>query len=392
MADVPHHLSDIDTWKHPDRNFFVFMIVSILFGFFGMDHFYLRSFATGTQKFIMNLLTFGLWYWWDLIQIIHEGDKVRTEGLNSPFDWIRGIGRGVFRSNQPAKDGEPLYVPKKSYLLYAFLAIFFGWLGADKFYIGEFFQGVAKLFSCLNIFLFLFGLLWSAWDGFHAFFMMESVLKDGITPPLPYSMLFTETTPGDIFLVNHVYDPAESLLGGKIGIMDWIAKTFHFPPVPVFPLKEIYKDLVVPFLGPDIPAPPTIPPLSSIATTLGDIARNLPPSVAVRSVLAPETLDGRSSMEQRMAAEAASPLAVLTAASPLTALTASPLTASPLPAAASLPAAAPLAAMLPSMVQRGGGASDAGSGPGPVIAGTLTALVLAGGLKGMYDIISKQYG
>ena len=87
-----------------------------------------------------------------------------------------------------------------------------------------------------------------------------------------------------------------------------------------------------------------------------------------------------------MAAEAASPLAVLTAASPLTALTASPLTASP------LPAPAPLAAMLPSMVQRGGGASDAGSGPGPVIAGTLTALVLAGGLKGMYDIISKQYG
>ena len=32
------------------------------------------------------------------------------------------------------------------------------------------------------------------------------------------------------------------------------------------------------------------------------------------------------------------------------------------------------------------------NGPGPVIAGVLTAIVLAGGLKGFYDVISKQYG
>jgi hypothetical protein len=40
-----------------------------------------------------------------------------------------------------------------------------------------------------------------------------------------------------------------------------------------------------------------------------------------------------------------------------------------------------------------GGAYEAPTaGPGPVIAGSLTALIIAGGLKGFYDFISKQYG
>jgi hypothetical protein len=41
------------------------------------------------------------------------------------------------------------------------------------------------------------------------------------------------------------------------------------------------------------------------------------------------------------------------------------------------------------MKQHGGSAS---AGPGPVIAGALTAVVLAGGLKGFYDVIAAQYG
>jgi hypothetical protein len=42
--------------------------------------------------------------------------------------------------------------------------------------------------------------------------------------------------------------------------------------------------------------------------------------------------------------------------------------------------------------QTGGGGNSIQHGPGPVIAGALSALILAGGLKGFYDIISKQYG
>jgi type IV secretory pathway VirB6-like protein len=41
--------------------------------------------------------------------------------------------------------------------------------------------------------------------------------------------------------------------------------------------------------------------------------------------------------------------------------------------------------------QTGGGhTSSHTSGPGPILAGALTALLLAGGLKGFYDFLSKQ--
>ena len=39
-----HLMSDVEVWKHPDRNYTIFIILSILFGFFGVDHIYLRSF------------------------------------------------------------------------------------------------------------------------------------------------------------------------------------------------------------------------------------------------------------------------------------------------------------------------------------------------------------
>jgi TM2 domain-containing membrane protein YozV len=105
----PHHISDVDTWKHPDRNYYVFAILSILFGLLGMDHFYLRSFHTGIMKIILNVCTFGLWYFWDVTQVVYDGKKIREEGLTSPFDWICGIGRGVFTS--PKTDATPSTTP-----------------------------------------------------------------------------------------------------------------------------------------------------------------------------------------------------------------------------------------------------------------------------------------
>jgi hypothetical protein len=43
--------------------------------------------------------------------------------------------------------------------------------------------------------------------------------------------------------------------------------------------------------------------------------------------------------------------------------------------------------------QVGGGSSNQGpGGVGPILAGTLTAVVLAGGLKGFYDVLVQQLG
>lgn len=357
----PHHVSDIDTWKGADRNFYIFTILSILFGFIGFDHFYLRSFGTGTQKALMNFATLGLWYWWDLAQVLTDGKRVRKEGLTSPFDWIIGIGRGVFEplpsinfpngsrfmeGNQVGA-GSPeaaaaataaAFPAQKSYLIYAFLAIFFGWLGADKFYLGYFGQGVAKLLSCFNIFLFLFGWLWVLWDAVFAFFFTSDVMKHGIKSPLPYSIFFNEPIPPTLFEMGHT--PA----GASGSFWDWLT----CPPIPSFlkswvpgvdSVKEVYNGVLKPLMKPPIAAtlaaaeqtnPGVIKKVEEITNTIRQVGGGI------------QTIQ-----------QIADPTAV---------------------------------------AQSGGGANEVGGGAGAVIAGTLTALILAGGLKGTYDFISKQYG
>lgn len=333
------HVSDVNTWKGADRNFYIFAVLSILFGFIGLDHFYLRSFGTGTQKALLNIATLGLWYWWDVAQVLTDGKKVRQEGLSSPFDWILGIGRGVFEplpeisfpngqtfmeGNTPPKSGGGPAPAQKSYLIYAFLAIFVGWLGLDKFYLGYTGQGIAKVLSCFNIFLFLFGWLWVIWDAVFAFFFTSDIMKNGIMPPLPYSFFFREPIPSTLFEMGHVQSNESS------SFWDW----FTCPPIPSFlkswfptvtSAKEVYNGVVKPLMTPPIAA-----------------------ALAAVNTVNPEVVDKVEDLAN-------------------------------------------------SVRQIGGGSSAVdgtanNTGLGGVIGGTLTALILAGGLKGTYDFISKQYG
>lgn len=333
----PHHISDVSVWKGADRNFYVFTILSILFGFIGFDHFYLRSFGTGTQKALVNFATLGLWYWWDLAQVLTDGKTVRKEGLTSPFDWIRGIGRGVFTplpaesSRQHGGTEQPQVFPaQKSYVLYAILAIFFGWLGADKFYLGYFGQGLAKLLSCFNIFLFLFGWLWVVWDLVFAFFFTSDVMKHGIKPPLPFSFFFYEPIPPTLFEMGH-----KPTGDGSSSLWEWLT----CPPVPSF-MKSWFSFL------------PTV-------NSAKDVYNGV-----VKPLLTPPLTATLAAMEQTNPG--------------------------------SMEKVEEITSKLRQIGGGGGGTSmdstDNTGGASAVIAGTLTALVIAGGLKGTYDFISKQYG
>jgi TM2 domain-containing membrane protein YozV len=413
-----HHISDIDTWKHADRNYFVFVILSVLLGLLGADHFYLRSFHTGMMKIVFNIFTLGMWHYWDLIQIVYDGRKIREEGLTSPFDWICGIGRGVFTSAKTDADSKK-YVAEKSYLIYAALAIFFGFLGADKFYMGETWQGIAKVLSVFNIFLFLFGFLWVLWDSFHALFMTKSILENGISAPLPYNMFFKEAIDGKQFLVTHLVTPEDAAKGGFGGIdlnpfslfnklKDELEKVLPTVPIPTVSYKGLYSDLVVPFMTPtvvaainaskstdpilkmpELPDAPTMPGLAKfgLPTTLPTGVPSLPSLPTVPSV--PSAGIGMPISQAPAAATVAAPAAPIPANLP------------PMPSPAVNAAAAAVtapngakAAFAPTPIQKhsGGARNEFTAGPGPAIAGVLTAVVLAGGLKGFYDIISKQYG
>lgn len=408
---IPEHISSVNTWGgHPDRNYYVFIILSIMFGFLGIDHFYLRSFDTGVKKLIVNIFGLGIWYFWDILQIVSDGKAIREEGLSSPLDWIKGIGRGTFTEptllkkvqmggampqSQPttdtakiaetAKTGNtgntgstgntgPVFAAKKSYLIYAFLAICFGWLGLDKLYMGHLAQGLFKLISCFNIFLFLFGWMWVLWDSFHAFFLTNTILEEGIVVPLPYSMLF-ETISTEDFKVREQIGGEESSFS-VYAFLDWIAKEFMFPSVPNFGwMKGLYKDIAAPLITvPVVKALQAVPNPAELEAAMHSLPAAQVPSLplSLQELTVPKLQGQVPSLAQ--------PLQDMT-------VPAQPLQDMTVPKVPEK-----LSAM------KGGSrlliteSSPEISGPGPVVAGALTAIVLAGGLKGFYDFIAAQYG
>jgi TM2 domain-containing membrane protein YozV len=404
QAPGPHHISDVDTWGKPDRNYYIYIVLSFLLGFLGFDHYYLRSYDTGFKKMVVNIFGLGFWYFWDLIQIMKNGKDIRKEGLNSPMDWIRGIGRGTFvPPPQPTQEGgkPPTYEAPKSYLVYTFLAMFFGWLGADYFYLGEYAKGLGKLLSVFNIFLFLFGILWVLWDSFNAFFRTKSIMKDGISPPPPFSIFFSKIDAKPLFKVVEVKEDEE-----KEKDKSW------FPVLPSFslPWRELYRELVVPLLQPTVSS--TAQKVNQ-GIRIGEKAVALGTSALATAPAMVSAVKAQVENAAKMATNPADALKAATAAAATTSVITTPAAAVAESAFKMMPtvgqqdgvigkineiaSAAETARKAATVVQQGGAMFDAmhgqqASGAGPVIAGTLTALVIAGGAKGLYDFISKQYG
>lgn len=77
----------------PDRSMVVIQALAI-FGFLGMDHFYLRSTTTGLIK-LLTLGGLGIWWIWDMLQVFTERERVIQYGLTTPFDIYTGIGQGM---------------------------------------------------------------------------------------------------------------------------------------------------------------------------------------------------------------------------------------------------------------------------------------------------------
>jgi hypothetical protein len=255
------------------------------------------------------------------------------------------------KSNK-TNQGEKEYAAPKDYFLYTLLAITLGIFGADKFYLGNNWQGIAKLFSVFNIFLFLFGLLWVVWDAVHAYFMTKSILKDGVAAPMPFSWFFSPTS-ADIFHVQEVKEaPKEESFWSRLPI----------PSLPVMPWKALYNELVVPVLQPTVGSAVNnaskVVSVGTKAIALGNTVLQSAPGFAA---------DLGQQVGQQAIQEAER-------------------------VGTSVDAVQAAAATAAAQRQTGGGSGPSGqtSGPGPILAGALTALLLAGGLKGFYDFLSKQ--
>lgn len=143
--------ADVGTYLSYD----VFLGLSVLGGFFGLDHLYLRSPFTFVAKLIVNMLCFGVWWLYDAVQAVFHADVVKVYGLGIPGWGPMGIGAGVLSKDVPDKK-------HFRFLMYSFALFFGGMIGMDSFLVGDKQIGFFRLIGTLSfIFLPLSGAYWA---------------------------------------------------------------------------------------------------------------------------------------------------------------------------------------------------------------------------------------
>lgn len=148
-------------WGGSVLPYWMFLVATVfpLTGFFGFDHLLFRSPSTAVAKLSTNILTFGLWYFYDIVQAITDRDFVEEYGLSKPvvgpaglaFQYFRGVSKGS--GELPPADGQGFFS------VFLFLAYFFTILtpfGISNFIAGDTQGGIGKFFLSFGI----WGFLW----------------------------------------------------------------------------------------------------------------------------------------------------------------------------------------------------------------------------------------
>jgi uncharacterized membrane protein/TM2 domain-containing membrane protein YozV len=152
----------------------VFMGLSVLGGFLGLDHLYLRSPVTALAKFIINSLFFGVWWIYDAAQAIFNTDIVKIYGLGIPGFGPKGIASGVLANDVPDKK-------HMRFLIYSAGLIFGGMIGLDAFIVGNKQSGIIRLISMISIIFAPLAIGWWMWNMFRFFTNTKEVVSEHST-------------------------------------------------------------------------------------------------------------------------------------------------------------------------------------------------------------------
>lgn len=213
-------------WGGPWYPYWSLIVVTIFGGFFGLDHLYLRSPVTFMLKLLVNVLGLGLWWFYDMLQIIGEKDTVMEFGLSAPIVGPLGIGAGMFTDNQPTA------ATSKSPLRWlGYMALVCMPFGFDFLLAGDKMGAFARFLSSFIIFLWPIGFVWGCVMMFRAFFMPREFFTTGMFRLFPFTMILDKyganvLGPKDIGTPEAEEEAAESC-GQPSGIMGWISAGFQ---------------------------------------------------------------------------------------------------------------------------------------------------------------------
>jgi hypothetical protein len=175
-------------WGGPWYPYWTLLLATVVFGFFGLDHFWLRSPLSGLIKAVVNMFTLGMWYFYDVIQIATEQERVQKYGLSAPVFGPLGIGAGMFRDGVGA-EGETLSKSPFRYLLYVIMLLLPFTFGLEYVVAGDI--GGAGFKFLTSVFFFILapiGIIYTLMNFIHAVVIPKSLFEQGTYHLFPASL------------------------------------------------------------------------------------------------------------------------------------------------------------------------------------------------------------
>lgn len=169
-----------------------------LTGFFGIDHLLFRSPSTALLKFLTNMVTFGFWYFYDIVQVYSDKKFIKNYGLSKPFTGPAGLALDYFSGVTGEKES---LGPSKSGIisLLLFIAYLFTTLapfGISNFIAGDVDGGIGKFLLSFGVwgffwvpFLFIAGLF----EVFRNMTDTQKIFTEGVLRPTPLNFIMSST-------------------------------------------------------------------------------------------------------------------------------------------------------------------------------------------------------
>jgi hypothetical protein len=187
-------------WGGTVLPFWVLMVFTALpfTGFFGIDHLLFRSPSTALLKFIVNLFTFGFWYFYDIVQVFTDKSFLKEYGLSKPGSGPAGLGLDYFRGITSQKD--TLGPSPSGFLSIVFFVLFLFTslvpFGVSNFVAGDTEGGIAKFllsFGPWGLFWIPFLFVTGFFEVFRNLMEPEKIFTEGAIRPTPINFLLSST-------------------------------------------------------------------------------------------------------------------------------------------------------------------------------------------------------
>jgi TM2 domain-containing membrane protein YozV len=194
----------------------VYVLLVLLGGFLGLDHFYLRSPLTGLAKIVVNVFFFGLWFYYDVFQVFSNKEMIKTYGLSVPVYGASGIAAGVLTKKKPD-------TKHMRFFMYSAALLFGGIFGADSFVLGDTYSGALRLLLTITGIFAPISLLWWGYNLFLYFVYPSDVIYAnaeffGVPPKPSISAQLMAKYPGVFsWITDYIFGPFKVGYDGFLG-------------------------------------------------------------------------------------------------------------------------------------------------------------------------------